>query len=274
MSRLSNPANAESLKGSMTGSGTTVKLPFAAPNIWWKNGNPDLSDTDEIKDARRFGGWGVSKEDVDEQRQALPPELPANWKYFESLKNSEGGSYSAYLARSVWVAPIDRRFNWFTNRDTGKSSSKVNYLVYLAVRNESKLLPWGPAILSAGSYSGKALDESFSEFKKVTASLRGDDPVNLFYHPLGTFSNEPKFDKRTGKGGQSSSITPCQLWKPEGGIVAATLDDWFVGDEIAAEMGLLRVQAHEWLEEWNKKKVDAVADEQMPPLPVESDFPF
>lgn len=274
MSRLQNPANAEGLKGSMTGSGNAVKLPFGAPIIWWKNSNPDLSDTEEIKDVRRFGGWGISKEDIDDQRESLPPELPANWKLFENLKNGEGNTYAAYLTRSVWAAPIDRRFNWFTNAE-GKSSSKVNYLVYIAIRNENKLLPWGPAVLSAGSYSGKALDEAFADFKKLTSSIRGDDPVNLFYHPLGTFGDTPKNEARTGKGGKSSSITPCQLWKPQGGIVAATLDDWFVGDDIAAEMGLLRIQAKEWLDEWAKKATaNNTQLDDLPQHPYNNDFPF
>lgn len=275
MTRLQNPANAESLKGSMTGNGTAIKLPFGAPIIWWKNANAELSDTDEIKDARRFGGWGISKEDIDEQRESLPPELPANWRLFETLRNAEGGTYSAYLTRSVWAAPIDRRYNWFTNAE-GKSSSKVNYLVYLATMtkdgDKTRLMPWGPAVLSAGSYSGKALDDAFAEFKKLTSTLRGEDPVNLFYHPLGTFGDAPKNEGRTGKSGKTSTITPCQLYKPQGGIVTSTLDDWFVGDETAAEMGLLRSQAREWLEEWNKKQTSQ-AHEEVPPLPAD-EFPF
>jgi hypothetical protein len=265
MSRLQNASNAEALQGSMKNNNGGIKLPFPAPILWWKNGNPELADTEEITDARRFGGWGISKEDVDEQ---LPNTvLPANWKYFEALRNNEGKTYSAFLARSAWVAPIDRRYTWVTFE--GKSSSKVNYLCYLAVRGKDKneLMPWGAVVLTASSYSGKALDDAMAKFKSETATLRGDDPVNLFYIPLGTFGNTPKIEKRTGKGGKSSPIFPCQLWTPDSGFASTTLDEWFVGDEIAAEMGLLRIQAKDWLTEWNDKKQEAKPEVQAPEVP-------
>jgi len=273
MSRLQNKANAEALQGSMSRNDGGVKLPFAAPILWWKNASTELADTQEIKDVRRFGGWGISKEDVDEQRDQLPPELPATWKMFESLRNQEGGSYAAYLARSVWVAPIDRRFVWKTYE--GRSRSKVNILCYAAIMSpEKKLLPWGPVVLNGSSYSGKAIDDAIAKFKQDTDKLRGGDPVNLFYIPLGTFGDEPKFDKFTGKDGKSSSTTPCQTWVPSGGYTSATLDEWFVGDDIAAEMGLLRAQAGEWLDEWNNKKEEVKQADALPPMPNEDDFPF
>lgn len=251
MSRLSNTANAESLQGSMSNQAQGLKLPFAAPTLWWKNGNPDLSDTEEITDARRFGGWGISKEELDELKGKLPPELPTNWKYFDNLRNAQSKTYQAFLARNVYAALIDRRYTWTTFE--GKSQSKVNYLCYLAVRSEKKLLPWGAVVLQGSSYSGKAIDDAVSKFKAETGKLRGDDPVNLFYIPLGTFGGTPKFDPRTGKSGKSTSISPCQLFVPEGGFTSQTMDEWFVGDDVAADMGLLRIQAKEWLHEWDKK---------------------
>ena len=259
MTRLQNKANAEALQGSMSRNDGGAKLPFAAPILWWKNANTELAGMDEITDVRRFGGWGISKDDIDEQKDQLPPELPANWKLFETLRNHDGGTYAAYLTRQVWVAPIDRRYVWKTY--DGKARSKVNILCYMAVGTpDKKLLPWGAVVLSGSSYSGKAIDDAIAKFKTDTDKLRDGDPVNLFYIPLGTFGNAPIFDKYTGKEGKSSSTTPCQLFTPEGGYTAQTLDDWFVGDEVAAEMGLLRAQAGEWLDEWNKKKDDKQDD--------------
>jgi hypothetical protein len=271
MSRLQNKANAEALQGSMSQNNGGVRLPFAVPFLWWKNASTELADTEEILDVRRFGGWGISKDDIDDQKDQLPPELPANWKLFENLRNHDGGTYAAYLARTVWAAPIDRRFVWKTYE--GKSRSKVNILCYAAtLGTDRKLLPWGPVVLSGSSYSGKAIDDAIASFKQGTDKLRDGDPVNLFYIPLGTFGADPAFDKFTGKDGKSSSTTPCQTFVPDGGYTAQTLDDWFVGDNVAAEMGLLRAQSTEWLDEWNKKKEEVKADE-LPPMP-EDDFPY
>lgn len=272
MSRLSNPANAEALQGSMTSGANSIKLPFAAVTLWWNNGSVQLEGMDEIKDARRFGGWGISKEDVDDQRAQLPQELPGNWRLFEGLTNGEGGKYSAYLTRSAYVAPIDRRFSW-------RERSQVEILGYLATRTEDKkLLPWGPVILSAKGYASKDLDNCITEFKKASTNARGDDPINLFYIPLGTFGDAPKFEKRVSKkpGSPTSSVTPCQLYKPKDGITAAGLDEWFVGDEIAAEMGLLRAQAQEWLHAFDKdKKAQGTGVNVPEPIPPEDDgFPY
>lgn len=260
MSRLQNPAVTSGMAGSMNQNSGAVKLPFAAPTIWWLNGKPALN-TDEIKDARRFGGWGISKEEIDDLRSVLP-ELPKNWRLFDALPKADGsGTYAAYLCRKVFVAPIARRFAWLDFN--GSTKSHTNILGYLAIVGEDKkLTPWGPIILSANSYSGKSLDDAFSNFKKLTSELRGDDLVNFFYHPVGTMGDAPKFETRTSKkpGAKSSSVTPCQLEIPEGGFKDAHLNTFFVGDEIAAEINNLFTQAKEWLDDWNKKKSDKQAE--------------
>ena len=54
----------DAAKGSLSGQSSAVPLPFTAPEMWWKNGETALGNVKEIKDARRFGGWGVSKEEL------------------------------------------------------------------------------------------------------------------------------------------------------------------------------------------------------------------
>src|SRR5512146_2144891 len=95
----------------------SVQLPFVAPTLYWYNGKPALADTEEVKDARRFGGWGSDAVKLHEIAAQLPS-IPSNWKLFENLKNGEGKTYSAYLVRSVRVAPIARRWRFTENKQT------------------------------------------------------------------------------------------------------------------------------------------------------------
>lgn len=258
----------DSAKGSLNSSKGGVPLPFPAPELWWKNGEQALAGMKEIKDARRFGGWGIGKEDIDNMNGPLPP-LPEDWQLFE-MTNGKGKSYEAFLVRSAWVAPIARRHAWFTYE--GKNSSRVNYLCYLATLENKKVLPWGAVVISARSFAGIDLDNCFKLFAAKTSELRGNTPSNFFYTPLGTFGPEPIFDTRNGKNGSSSSVTPCRLFENKDGYTAESLKSVFVGQDIAAEMMDLKKQATEWLDDWNKKKDDRVPETA--PVNTEEDFPF
>lgn len=252
------------MEGTLNQPGQTIQLPFAAPAMWWKNGEVSLAKIAEIKDARRFGGFGISKESstgntgTDDMNL---PELPHNWQLFTDLVNRESKTYSAYLARTAWVARIARRYLWKTDERTGRSKSNVNYLCYLATADTKTgvLSPWGAVVLTGSSYSGKAIDDAFAEFDKLSKELRGVAPGNYFYVPLGTFGGEPKFSARQAKeGGASSQITPCQLFIGDG-ITQEGLESCFVSNDIRAEMVVLKLQAQEWLDDWNKKKSDKPA---------------
>ncbi|MBM3182278.1 MAG: hypothetical protein FJZ86_18320 [Chloroflexi bacterium] len=246
---------------------SAVRLPFGAPQLWWANGKPPLFDVDEIKDARRFGGFGISKEDVDNQKEQLPPELPYHWTLFPDLTNSKGKKYAAFLTRTAWVAPIIRRYRW--SQFDGKSRSQVEYLCYLAVmeRETRKLNPWGAVVISGSSYSGGAIDDAIKTFGKMTADLRGGTPQNFFFHPLGTWGNDPKPEDRTGKGGQTSVITPCQLFTPEKGYTEETLDKWFVPQEYHAELAELLARSKDWVADWTRKP-----DHQEAPVQVDEEY--
>ena len=66
MTRFAVPQEVqEQLKDTMKDN-SGVKLPFAAPTMWWMNGKAAFKNEASITDARRFGGWGVSKEEIDE----------------------------------------------------------------------------------------------------------------------------------------------------------------------------------------------------------------
>jgi hypothetical protein len=245
----------EAAKGSLSGQNVGVPLPFAAPEMWWKNGEVALAGMKEIKDPRRFGGWGIGKDEIDNMDSPLPP-LPEDWNLFE-MTNAKGKSYEAFLVRSAWVAPIARRHGWFTYE--GKSSSRVNYLCYLATIKDKKVLPWGTVVLSAKSFAGIDLDNRFKEFASKTSALRGATSSNFFYTPLGTFGQESKFETRKGKNGSESSVTPCQLFENKDGYTVESLKFVFVGSDVAKEMMELKKLASGWLDDWNKKKDDRVA---------------
>ena len=143
-------AENEKLKNAMKDE-SGARLPFAAPTLWWMNGKTALKNTKEVTNATRFGGWGISKDEIDEIGDGWP-EVPPHWELHD-LTNDKGGDYSAYLTRQAWVAPIARRYRWYDNK------SQTNVLCYLAVMtNERILLPHGPVVLSVKSLTGLDLD--------------------------------------------------------------------------------------------------------------------
>lgn len=259
MSNFSVPSEfQDELKGAMSDN-SGIKLPFPAPTLYWYNGKTDFKTVEEIKDPRRFGGWGVSKEDLD--ALGIPPS-PA-WKLHD-LTNKESKSYQAYLFRSAWVAPIARRSAWFEN--DGKSRSSVNILAYLALRNqEGKFMPYGAVVLSAKSFTGIALEKCFKDFTAKTADLRGETLPNFFFTPIGTYGDEPKFSSNKGKGGKESSVTDPQLYTPANGYDEAFMQSVFVsnvGSDILADMAKYKRLAKEWLADWNDRKGSKVNDAQ------------
>lgn len=241
----------DELKGGLNQQGG-VKLPFPAPTVYWNNGDIALKAMPEIKDARRFGGWGVDKAELEDL--GLPPS-PA-WVLHTMTSRKNGASYEAYLFRSAWVAPIARRSRWV--EVDGRPKSTVNYLCMLALRNkEGSFLPYGPIVLSAKSLTGKALDDRFAEFRNKTAAIRGEALANFFFHPIGTYGPEPVFADKKGKGGQSSSVTDPQLYIPAEGYTEAELTKYFVPNvnaELLDQMADYKRLAKEWIAEWDKKE--------------------
>lgn len=263
----------DELRGSMSDN-TSIKLPFPAPTLYWYNGKTAFKNIPEIKDPRRFGGWGVSKEDIEEQ--GLPP--AESWKLHDDLTNAKGKTFVAYLFRSAWVAPIARRFAWFENE--GKSRSSLNILSYLALRNkEGKFKPYGAVILKASSYTGIALDRCFKEFASKTADLRGETLSNFFFHPIGTWGAEPIFNTNKSKhGDKESSVTDPQLYIPDGGYTDDFMKSCFIPNVdtgILEDIMQFKRQAADWIADWDKKK-EIKNNNEEPPMPEEpqEDIPY
>jgi hypothetical protein len=255
----------DELKGGMNDK-SGIKLPFPAPTLYWYNGKTEFMTVNEITDPRRFGGWGVSKEDIDNLGVAPSPA----WKLHD-LTNKDAKQYQAYLFRTAWVAPIARRSAWFENEGASAKSS-LNILAYLALRNaEGKFMPYGAVVLSAKSYTGLALEKCLKEFATKTADIRGETLPNFFFTPIGTFGKDPIFKDNTGKSGKKSSVTDPQLYRPDSGYNEDFMTACFapnVGANILADMASYKKQATEWLDDWNKRgkenKVSAPVVEEHP----------
>ena len=238
----------EIAKDSLRGTSTALPCPYPAPELYWRNGDSTFATVNEIQDARRFGGWGVNKEAV--SNIGLP--IPSDWSLFEGLVGKASGeTEDAYMTRSVWAAPIIRRWRW--NDYSGRG--EVQYLCYMAQIENKTAKPWGMVILSAKSLDTKVLDGLFAKFKSATAEARGNTAPNFFYHPLGTFGPKPVYETR-GKGNKTSQVTPPQLYIPQAGFTAELMQTVFVGKDVAAEIvaAIKNPALIEWADEWNKKK--------------------
>jgi hypothetical protein len=282
MSVFNVPADyQQTLNGSLDTS-SVIRLPFAAPQIWWKNGDPALEFQEAIVSAQRFGGWGCDQEEIAEHGVSYAAQ--AGWQLFSMRSGQGGGTYQAYLTRQLWAAPILRRFAWFKGRNPGeRDTSKTQYLVYLAKVNpaDKTFTPMGPAILHASALTGLDLDACFKEFKSKTAEVRIDEgkpvPPNYFYHPIGTWGTKPIYKERKSKqNGQGSLVTPPALFNPPNGFALETLQRWFVGADVIKEIVRLYDLAGEWAADWNNRK-DTRATDQLAArpgdVPLEPDVP-
>lgn len=257
------------------GSLGAVVLPFAAPIVFWRNGDKAFAQVKDIQDVRRFGGWAIQPDEIESMKESLPPELPADWQKMEFM--GERATYTNYITRKVYAAIIARRFSWFVN--DGKSRSVTQYLAYLGTRVENNIMPWGAVILQAKSLGGVDLDKAIAEFKKLTAQFRENTKEQFFYAPLGTWGSEPQFTNNKSKdGNKQSSVTPVHVYKPQGGYSKSLVDMLFVGRETAAEIVEIRKKAQEWLDDWNnrRKVAEVKAPEENPfgeEIPAEDYLP-
>jgi hypothetical protein len=228
----------------LTAPGDRVELPFAHLRLYWHNGYPQAEKTG----AKYFGGWFCGADDfVNDLALLGKSDAPYGFTGPETWTSRDSKDYSTYSARAVYAAPIVTRLNWIKRLDGGQASH-LGILVYLATVENKVLVPYGPAVLYAKSYSAKYVQDAFKQWVSDTAQIRADVapgvPVSMFYVPVGTFG-----DKRTQESVgklQTSPIVPCQYGK-QGQWNEKTLEGHFVGDEIGAAMLELKAQAEEWL---------------------------
>ena len=263
------------------GSIGSVVLPFAAPIVFWRNGDKAFKGVKDIQDVRRFGGWAIQPDEIESMKESLPPEIPADWQEMEFMGERE--TYTNYITRRIYVAPVARRFAWFVN--DGKSKSVTQYIAYLGVRQDKSVMPWGPVILQSKSLGGVDLDKEISKFNKITAQFREGVKSQFFYAPLGTWGEEPELVSHKSKDGNSqSTVTPVRVYQPPTGYTKALMDMLFVGRETAAEIVEIRRQSQEWLDDWNNRRKVAAApvqpednpfgDEPLPEIVAGDGFPF
>lgn len=256
MSKFALPTEVTSAVTQASKDESGIQLPFAAPLMYWINGKVALKNEAEIKDARRFGGWGIDEAKLAEMNVTPAP----SWKLTE-MANNKGDNYKAFICRTAWVAPIARRTAWF--EIDGKSRSSLNVLAYLFLRNqEGKYLEFGPVVLSAKSYTAMELESQIKRFATMTAENREGTPAQFFLHGLGTFGDTPIYKEAKSKSGASSTTTPPQLAIPTNGFTPEKMVELFVGAEVASKMADYAKQAQPWLDDWNKKNVKPAAESE------------
>jgi hypothetical protein len=259
--------------------GEGVRLPFAAPYVWWVNGKDGYKNE---RSPRFFGGWAMKAEDmalaIDENRGINPN----GWNSFD-MTSDDGNEYVAYLNRKIFVAVLGTRFRWLA--DVNKGQYQV--LVYLGFDQDKKIIPFTPAVLTAKGTAGMFLRTAINDFSTKTSTLRrklaNNLPVSAFYACLGTFGEVPVI-KSVGTE-KKKNVTPVSLWMP------ANLDEgflraMFVGSEIAGVTAGLKKEAADWLAAWKQPAQQAQPQQQaqrqsyaddMPefsPPPPDDDMPF
>lgn len=264
-----NPMIANALKGALDDE-TGVELPFPAPLLYVKNGQPAYK---QLNNAQYFGGWAADaekmEEAIDEGGKTFPLSLASAT---ESKKDGE--EYKIYCARAVVVAPVGRRISWVTesNGDVKRSTKygkgsrmHIQLLAYMAEKKEKAIVPWGPVVLSAkGIQAGNVLG-AFREWSKASKEIRKKCANALdaawFYLPIGTFGERQV--KEVGKA-TKNSITPIRAYIPEA-VDEAYLTRMFVGADVAAEMAGYKTQAAEWLNAWKEPEAAAPGDVPLDP---------
>jgi hypothetical protein len=245
-----------------------VKLPFPVVYLWAQNGQAAYASQKKDGSAMYFGGWACKQENANEVIEETGSPLPYNWKP-ETIGTRDGGTYDAYVARTLYVAPIAKRESWI-GKD-GKRYPKfvdgarnhTQYLAYLGVKKavggekggDWRIDPWGLVVLTAKGYQAMYLRRAFSDWAKATAKARGGAYYSLFYALIGTFGKEREV-ANVGKQGATSPVTPLKVWLPDEEITETLLKRMFVGDVVAGIMGEKLEQAAEWLGAWKKGEVD------------------
>ncbi len=252
---------------------TEVKPPFNYIEINWHNG---FAVAEKSSGAKHFGGWQISEENAGRAISTFGGIYPMFGESTMWAKGKGDGEYPARSTRSIVAAPIATRAKWYDGRDGKKGSTKTQFIVYLAeISKEGVVTPYGPALVHGGSYhSGKAISEALQAWSNHINVNRqaagiGNIPAWAFYGYFGTFGDK-RMTREVGAG-EKNIIVPCQVAFPK---EAATIQNFFVGDEIASEIMSLRKQAQVWLDDAKKKVVAAVEQEVNDSLPPEDDMPF
>ena len=271
-------------------SGETIELPFPVIYIWAHNGQASYKSQVQTAPALYYGGWACKAEDLQTVAEQGGLNIPAGWVQ-TAVDTRDGNGFEAFVTRNVIVAPIGKRESWI-DRD-GKRSPKfidggrrhLQALCYLAEKQgtngDSRIIPWGPVVLTAKGYQAKNLLGAFTTWDKATSSLRHKVapgvPAWCFYLSLGTFGKDRQVTN-VGQAGAQSPITPITAYIPEG-MTPEKMASLFVGQEVAGLMADYQDQAAEWLGAWKEPVVSQGAAQGedeffMGTPPEEDEVPF
>jgi hypothetical protein len=202
-----------------------------------------------------YGGWQIS----DDNAASAIGLFGRVYGYFGKstmwAKGKGDGEYPASSSRFITCASIATRVKWYEGNGEKSGSSKTQVLAYLAeIDKDHNVTPYGAALINCGSYhSGKAVQKAlqawstFVNQNRVLVAL-GSIPTWAFWGYYGTFGDK-RITREVGKK-EKNIIVPCQVNFPKD---VNNLRSMYIGDNIAAEIMSLRVQAKEWLDDAKKK---------------------
>jgi hypothetical protein len=238
-----------------------VELPFPAPTVWVLNGQNNLK---QLGNALYFGGFAAKSDDVQAALDINGVKAPPHGFVDQEITPNQGQAFNALITRSVAVAPVCTRKAWIAKDGVRTpdyvegSRQHVQALVYMASVENKTFVPWGPAVLSAKGFQATNLLKAFSAWNKATSVLRAKNapgvPAWCFYLMLGTFGAERKA-VAVGPTGQQSQITPVGAYIPEN-MSVETLEQVFVGNDVAKAMSLMLTDAAEWRNAWDNASQD------------------
>lgn len=214
-----------------------VQLPFDAPLLSWRQGNPDA----EAQSSKWYGRWSINIEDWDKMLEKK--ELPAP-KEFETHPKKDknyvpipGEFYRIYTWRHLIFSTICSRTRWVNGKST------THTLVYLAEKKDAELQPLFPAILSAKAWTANHVLKNIDKWMTHVVELGIPLPPHYFYMAMGTFGKESHFSGSHGK----ETYPTLFIHKTP---AADQLE--FVGNEIARVMAEMKVNALDWMNdpEW------------------------
>lgn len=251
-----------------------IRLPFAAPVVWWKNGDKKMKPLGGVE---YFGGWAINAEELDSLQVASPE------GFAEATWTGDENDYDVFAGRFIGFAPIVKRFRWNVS-DTGKGSGHVQILGVAATwdAEAKQFLSYGPVVISGKGFTSKYIQEALKEFERVTASARKEHasnlPANFFYAPLGSFGTEPNV-VMVGKGENQSPITPPTL-KPVEAYTPAVFQAFYLGADTIKMAIEWKEQAAEWVAAWKSDGKNSNGKDTSPggtydtSAPANGDIPF
>lgn len=274
-----DPGAADALNQGMSMNGS-VKLPFSAPVFYWMNGNSAMKVNAKQFPPLYFGGWASDASDLEDAIQEYG-DISGVDLVISELTNKQNKEYTAYLTRSLIVAPISYRHCWTIGRGQAQTRhpdfvigarQNVQLLALLACRDEKdKFIPWGPVVLSAKGYQAGNLLNAAREWDRQLSKIRREFAPKVpswgFYMGLGTYGAE-LVTESVGKGEQKSSITPIKLAAPKS-FDRDLLVRLFVSKEGLTSMAGYLTDARAWLDAWKAKSTPAGNGYQAPASSLE-----